>query len=225
MGHLGPELLAVSILASTGNLHPFAPFFFSLAGLFVVSLVSNATPFFGASYTLVATAELITFGFSLQAFLLVVGITALGAVIGKLVIYGGAEAFNRALSKNRNVQLLARWLRHRRFLVAVFLTAVIPILPLDDYLYIAAGAAKSSLAPIVSVTIAAKVVKSTVEIWLEFMGIVNVVNLTKHFLGISGFEFSAILSVGFVILGIFLFKYDWGQVLGRQSGSDRRTGP
>ena len=36
--------------------HP-NPFFFSLAGLFVVALVSNATPFFGASYALIAITE------------------------------------------------------------------------------------------------------------------------------------------------------------------------
>ena len=106
--------------------HFLTPFFFSLVGLFVISLVSNATPFFGASYTLIATSELIAFGFSVDAFILVVLITAAGAVIGKLFIYGGAGAFKNRLSGNKNVQLLARWLQDRRFLVAVFITAVIP---------------------------------------------------------------------------------------------------
>jgi hypothetical protein len=193
---------------------PFsAPSFFSLAGLFVVALVSNATPFFGASYNLIATAELISFGFSVEAFALVAGITAVGAAVGKLVIYVGAKGFKRTLSRNRNVQLLARWLQNRRFLVAVFLTAVIPLLPLDDYIYIGAAVSKARLLPMVTVTVAAKLVKSVLEIGLEFFGILNLTLLTRHLVGLSSFDISIIASIAFVVLGVLLFKYDWGRFL------------
>jgi hypothetical protein len=205
--------------------HFMNPFFFSLIGLFVISLVSNATPFFGASYTLIATSELIAFGFSVDAFILVVLITAAGAVIGKLVIYGGAEAFKGRLSKNKNVQLLARWLQDRRFLVAVFVTAVIPFLPLDDYIYIGAGAARTRLAPMLSVTVAAKIVKSTFEIGLEFLGILKVTGLTSRYLRISSFEFSILLTGVFIVLGIFLFKFDWGRFLGGAKTEDVGAAP
>ncbi len=205
--------------------HFMNAFFFSLVGLFVISLVSNATPFFGASYTLIATSELIAFGFSVDAFALVVLITAAGAVIGKLVIYGGAEAFKGRLSKNKNVQLLARWLQDRRFLVAVFVTAVIPFLPLDDYIYIGAGAARTRLAPMLSVTVAAKVVKSTFEIGLEFLGILKVTGLTTRYLRISSFEFSILLTFVFIALGIFLFKFDWGRFLGGPKAGDAGATP
>lgn len=196
------------------HLHPPSPFMLSLVGLFVISLVSNATPFFGASYTLVATAELIAFGFSVDAFILVVLITAAGAVTGKLVIYGGGRAFKGSLSKNRNVQLLARWLQDRRFLVAVFISAVIPFFPLDDYIYIGAGAARTKLTPMLSVTVAAKLVKSAFEIELEFLGILRIASFTRHVLRISSLEFSLLLTAAFIVLGIFLFKFDWGRVLG-----------
>jgi hypothetical protein len=189
-------------------------FLFSLAGLFVISLISNATPFFGVSYTVVAAAELIAFGFSVEGFVLVVLITAAGAAIGKLVIYGGAGAFRGRLSKNGNVQLLARWLQDRRFLVAVFVTGVIPILPLDDYVYVGAGAAKTRLAPMLSVTLAAKLVKSAVEIELEFLGILRIASFTRHVLRISVLEFSVLLTVAFIAIGIFFFEYDWGRFLG-----------
>jgi|GEM_PF-151946 hypothetical protein len=205
--------------------HFLNAFFFSLVGLFVISLVSNATPFFGASYTLVATSELIAFGFSVESFILVVLITAAGAVLGKLVIYGGAGAFKGRLSKNKNVQLLARWIQDRRFLVAVFITAVIPFLPLDDYIYIGAGAAKTRLAPMLSVTVAAKVVKSTFEIGLEFLGILKVAGITTHFLRISSFDFSILLTVVFILLGIFLFKFDWGRLLGGTNPDSGSTPP
>jgi len=212
--------LGAAALASTS--HPMNPFLFSLAGLFVISIVSNATPFFGASYTLVAAAELIAFGFSLEGFVLVVIITAAGAAIGKLVIYGGVGAFKGKLSKNKNVQLLARWLQDRRFLVAVFVTGVIPLLPLDDYLYIGAGASRTRLTPMLSATLAAKLLKSAVEIELEFLGVLRFSNFTRHVLHLSPLEFSAVLSVIFVILGIFFFKYDWEGLLG---GAKEKTEP
>jgi hypothetical protein len=215
IGRGGLYALMAVTLAFLVRFHPTNQFLFSLVGLFIVSLVSNATPFFGASYTLIATVELISFGFSIEAFVLIVGITAAGAAMGKLVIYGGAKGFQRQLSRNKNVQLLGGWLQHRRFLWAVFLTALIPALPLDDYIYIGAGAAKARLGPMVSVTVAAKLVKSTLEIALEFFGIVNITNLTRHVLGISSFEFSIILTIVFIILGIFLFKFDWERVLPR----------
>ncbi|MGP8124621.1 MAG: VTT domain-containing protein [Nitrososphaerales archaeon] len=198
----------------SGSPHPLNLFLFSLAGLFVISLVSNATPFFGASYTVVAASELIAFGYSVEGFILVVLITAAGAVIGKLIIYGGVGAFKDRLSKNRNVQLLARWLQDSRFLAAVFVSGVIPLLPLDDYIYIGAGAARARLAPMLSVTLAAKLVKSAVEIELEFLGILRITSFTRHVLRISFFEFSILLTVAFIAIGIFLFKFDWRTFLG-----------
>jgi len=187
---------------------------FSLAGLFVISLVSNATPFFGASYTVIATTELIAFGYSVEGFILVVLITAAGAAIGKLIIYGGVGMFKEKLSGNRNAQLLARWLQDRKFLVAVFVTGVIPLLPLDDYIYIGAGAARTRLTPMLSVTLAAKLVKSAVEIELELLGILRIASFTRNVLRISLFEFSILLTVVFIVIGILLFKYDWGVFLG-----------
>lgn len=208
------DLLGGSPLAFPLHLHAPGPFFYSLAGLFVVSLVSNATPFFGASYTLIATTELISFGFSTEAFVLVVVITATGAAIGKLIIYGGAKGFQKPLSHNKNVQLLGKWLQDTRFLLAVFIAAVIPVLPLDDYIYIGAGAAKSRLAPMFAVTIGAKLVKSALEIGLEFLGIYRITSITTRYLGLSRIEFSILLTIVFIVLGIFLFKYDWSRFLG-----------
>ena len=214
IGCCSPDLLSSAALSVPSNLHLSTPYLFSLAGLFVVSLVSNATPFFGAAYTLIATAELISFGFSIEGFILVVGITAAGAAIGKLVIYGGAKGFQRQLARSKNVQLFSPWLQDKRFLVAVFVTAVIPMLPLDDFIYIGAGAARAKLAPILSVTVAAKLVKSAFEIGLEYIGILGAATFAGRFLGLSRIEFSIFLMILMMIIGVFLFKYDWGRFLG-----------
>jgi len=215
VGYRSLVLLAGIALAVPGGFHASYRFLFSLAGLFIVSLVSNATPFFGASYTLIATTELISFGFSFEAFALIVGITALGAALGKIVIYGSAKVFERQLAGNKNVQLLEQWLQHRSFLLAVFVAAVIPLLPLDDYIFIGAGGTRGRLLPMISVTTGAKLVKSTVEISLEFFGIINIAYLTRHYLGLSSLELSIILSLVMIVLGIFVFKYDWAKILNR----------
>jgi hypothetical protein len=224
MGYRGALLLLGIALALPTTFHPSTHFFFSLAGLFVVSLVSNATPFFGASYTLVATAELMSFGFSFEAFVFVVGITALGAALGKIVIYGGARGFKRQLSGNKNVQLLEQWMQHRRFLVGLFITAVVPLLPLDDYVFIGAGASKGRLTKMTSVTVAAKLVKSAVEIALEYGGILRIATFTRRYLGLSSFQLSLLLSMVFIVLGIFLFTYDWRRFLHREPRTTAQPG-
>jgi hypothetical protein len=216
---LDPGLLGTALFAFPGHLHFHPnPFFYGLVGLFFVSLVSNATPFFGASYTLIATSELIAFGFSVDAFVLVVVVTAAGAALGKIIIYGAATGFKSTLSRNKNVQLLARWLQDRRFLVAVFVTAVVPLLPLDDYIYIGAGAARTRLAPMFGVTIAAKLVKSAFEIALEVYGVLKITS----FLGLRPLDFSLLLTAVFIVLGVFLFKFDWEGALRRATATAGR---
>jgi hypothetical protein len=186
-----------------------------LATLFGVSLLSNATPFFGASYTLIATAELISAGFTLANFGLIVLVTALGATLAKIVIYSGAFGFRRELTKNRNIRLFDEWLNKRSFLIALFVSAFIPVLPLDDYIYIGAGANKAGLAPMLGVTLLAKLAKSAFEIFVEFNGILGISVLTKSVFGVTSVEFSIILSVFFIALGVALYKLDWEPLLKR----------
>lgn len=62
---------------------------YALVPLFLLSLISNATPFLGASYTFLAATELVANGVNLDSFGLVVFVTALGATMRKIVIYAG----------------------------------------------------------------------------------------------------------------------------------------
>jgi hypothetical protein len=186
-----------------------------LITLFGVSLITNATPFFGASYTLIATAELISEGYNLNNFLLIVFATGLGATIAKGVLYSGAFGLRKELTKNKNVRLFHEWLHRRSFFVALFVTAFIPVLPLDDYIYIGAGANKAALLPMLGVTFLAKLAKSTFEIYLEFNGILDISSFTRSYFGISWLEFSIILSAFFIVLGVVLYKMDWEYALKR----------
>ena len=181
----------------------------ALVFLFVISLVSNATPFFGASYTFIATTYLLELGFDLNSFLLVVFVTALGATTGKIFIYLGAFGLRGKLQGNKNIRLLGRWLGRAGFYLALFVTALIPILPLDDYVYLGAGANKARLTPMLGVTFLAKLSKSAFEILLEISGITGISFITYQYLGLSRLDLSVILSVFFIILGIGIYKLDW----------------
>jgi hypothetical protein len=185
------------------------PFLLAMLLLFLLSLVSNATPFLGASYTFIATTELVAIGFNLESFSIIVFVTALGAALGKVVIYAGAVGFRQRLQGNKNVKLLGRWLGRSGFYVALFITALIPVLPLDDYVYLGAGANRARLAPMLGVTFLAKLTKSAFEILLEFSGIVGIVFYTHQYLGLSRIDLSIILTAAFIVLGVGIYKLDW----------------
>ncbi len=177
--------------------------------LFVLSFVSNATAFFGASYTLIGTAELSASGVTIENFAIVVFVTALGATLGKIVIYATALGFRGTLVKNRNVRLLGTWIGKSGFYLGLFITALLPALPFDDYVYIGAGANRGRLAPMLGVTFLAKLGKSAFEILLELSGLLEISKLTHNLLGLSRLQLSIVASAAFVVIGIVTYKVDW----------------
>jgi membrane protein DedA with SNARE-associated domain len=177
-----------------------------------ISFLSNATPFFGASYTLLGAGYLAQMPFDGASFAAVVLVTAVGASVAKIVIYFGGLGFGTKLRENKNVQLLGKWLGERSFYTAVFVAALIPVLPLDDYIYIGAGANKGRLLPMLGVTVPAKVAKSAIEIWIEITGLLAINGLIRG-LGLNSLTLSIVLSLGFVVLGYILYKIDWQEVL------------
>lgn len=181
--------------------------------IFIITFASNTTPFFGVSYTLLATTFLLISGVNPLSFTLVVIITGIGAALAKALIYYGALGFGGRLRRNRNVRLLSRWVNTKSFLFSLFIAAFIPILPLDDYLYIGAGANRARLPEMLAVTISAKIAKSAVEISLELLGIIRVTDYLRV-LGITSVELSVLLSLFFLVLGVILYELDWERILG-----------
>ena len=179
-----------------------------------MSLVSNATPFFGASYTLIATTALLADGFSLGSFVLIVFVTATGASLGKLVIYAGGKGFRGQLGQNKSVMVLERMLERKLGLAVVFVTALIPGLPLDDYVYLGAGASSSRLTGMFIITFLAKVLKSFLEIGLEYAGLGRLYTATG-LTGLSRLETSILLSVVFLIIGIAFYKVDLEKLISK----------
>jgi membrane protein DedA with SNARE-associated domain len=187
---------------------------FSILILFLVSLGSNATPFFGASYTLIATTALLADGFSVGNFVVIVFVTAIGASLGKLVLYVGGKRFRGRLERNKTVMVLGRMLERKSGLAVVFVTALIPGLPLDDYVYVGAGASSSRLTGMFIVTFLAKVLKGFLEIGLEYAGLGRLYTATG-LTGLSRLETSILLSVVFLIVGIVFYKVDLEKVVSK----------
>lgn len=179
-----------------------------LITIFLVSFITNILPFAGAPYTIIATDFLILYGKSLVNIVLVIILSGIGAAIAKILTYYLGVLLRKPLKKNKNIPLLERFLNTKYFPLALFITAILPGLPLDDYLYIGGGVGKKSLLHMLTITIPSKILKSSIEIPLELLGIIKISNYT----GISAVTLSLIFTIIFVIIGIVLIKIDWNPI-------------
>ncbi len=193
------------------------------AAIFVlaVSFISNVSPFFGASYTLLATLQLTLLGFTPFNFLAVVLLSAIGATLAKVVIYYGAFGLRGLLLRNKNVRLIGRSSSSPKFYLALFATALMPILPLDDFIYIGAGAASVSIGVMTGVTFAAKTIKSFVEVALEF----TILSDLRALFNFHSVDVTIVLTSLFLIIGILVYQLDWEEMYRRVTGRPVDLGP
>jgi len=193
------------------------PLIWILAVVFAVSFLSNVSPFVGASYTLLATLYLTLIGPTPLNFVAVAIVSALGATVAKMVIYFGAFGFKDLLLRNKNVRLIGRYSSTDAFYAALFVTALLPVFPFDDYIYIGAGAVSASLRLMLGVTLLAKVVKSAAEIALEY----TILRGLSDLLGIHRVDLTLLLTAAFVVIGIAVYKVDWEGAYARLTGKRR----
>ena len=179
-----------------------------VAFVLVVSFLSNVSPFLGASYTWLAAVQLNFVGFTLFNFLFIVVISAIGATLAKVAIYYGAFGLKRTLVKNRNIRLIGRVSTTRGFYAVLFVAAILPVFPMDDFIFIGAGATSASLGLMVAVTLWAKFLKSLVEIGLEF----SVLRALLPLFGDQPVELTVLFSAIFVVIGIAVYKVDWEEL-------------
>lgn len=185
----------------------------------IVSFVSNVSPFFGASYTLLTTLQLTLLGFTPFNFLALVIISAIGATLAKVVIYYGAFGLRGYLIKNKNVRLIGRSSSSPKFYAVLFATALMPILPLDDFIYIGAGASSTSIGLMASVTLFAKIAKSGFEVALEYTILKNL----QSAFNFQRLDITIVLVCGFLIIGILIYQVDWEATYRRILGRPRST--
>ena len=177
--------------------------------LFVISFVSNALPFGGAPYTLIGTFYVRQLGL-----VSVILITALGAASAKVMLYITGLGSRKFLERNKNYSFFERVIKKRSFFVALFITAIIPGLPLDDFLYLWGGAVKGDLLRMLAVTFAAKLLKSGIEIPLELATLLLASELTGANL-LNNIYFQVGSIVFFILIGVILFTIDWEKTLNR----------
>jgi hypothetical protein len=181
------------------------PLLWAVVFVLIVSFLSNVSPFVGASYTLLTTLQLTLLGLTPFNFALLVFISAVGATMAKAVIYAGSFGLRDILVKNKNVRLIGRFSKRDSFYIALFVTALLPVFPFDDFVYIGAGASSAPLGLMSLVTFTAKLLKSAVEIWLEYA----VLGDLSRLFGLHRLDLTLALTAVFVVIGIVAYKVDW----------------
>jgi len=179
--------------------------------IFAISFISNIIPFAGAPYTLIATNFLITFGKTTENLVLVILISGVGAALAKSLTYLLGIALRKPLHNNKNMPFLDKFIKSKYFPLALFITAVIPGLPLDDYLYMGGGITRASLMKMLLITVPSKILKSAIEIPIELFGIIKISDFTN----INPLFLSIGLTILFIVLGIVLIKIDWYSIYER----------
>jgi len=136
-------VLLEALRALLGAVSPFGGYI----GVFTISLVSNSVPFLGVPYLLFVAGyiarEAVRLG--LPAELTLIALSALGATLGKLVVYFVAASFRLKLSSRAkdNLRLFASFSKRLAFpLVVIFAATPAP----DDLLYVPLGLSRYSLA-------------------------------------------------------------------------------
>lgn len=181
----------------------------ALIVIFVISFVTNATPFFGAPYTLITASILLRYGVNPLSLFLAILVSGLGASLSKIVMYGLGITIRKPLKNNRNIQFLQRISKSLGFYLTLFILSIFPFLPLDDYIFLAAGIAKLNVIRLILISMAGKILKSGIEISIEIAGI----KLISSLLGLNAFELSIISVIVFSVVGVVLFKIDWEEIV------------
>lgn len=173
--------------------------------VFAITFVSNIVPFAGAPYTVITSNLVLLSGGTLPVMAFYIVVSGVAAATAKVATYILGIALKRPLKENKNMAFLKRFSETRGFLATLFVTAILPGLPLDDYLFIGGGVVKAPLARMLAVTLVAKLLKSAIEIPLVTFGIVHINNLV----GIGVLYLSIISSILFIAVGVALLKIDW----------------
>ncbi|MCX8172321.1 MAG: VTT domain-containing protein [Archaeoglobaceae archaeon] len=170
-------------------------------GIFLLSIISNSIPFVGIPY--LNFLVLITPFLELWELIVVAILSALGASLGKVVIYflGRGIGYTLPEKSKENLfffqQLLKKW-----GIFAIFLFAASP-LP-DDVLYIPLGMAQYRLYHYFIAVLCGKIVVTSYALFVGKVAMNVIEEVTRSF------ELSfVIFLIATTIFTIFVLKFDW----------------
>lgn len=142
-----------------------------------------------------------------------------GAAAAKVVMYYFGVGFKGVLRRNRNVRFLSRYADSPWAYALAFFAAVVPVLPLDDFVYMAGGASGLRAKLMGLIAAAAKVLKTVIEVSAAdyFIGLVS------YAFKLPEWELIAVLAVLGSLSGLAVFLLDWeglAERLGLLRGQD-----
>jgi len=182
-------------------------------GVFTISLVSNSVPFLGVPYLLFVAGyiarEAIRLGLPAELFL--IALSALGATLGKLVVYFIAASFRLKLSSKTkdNLRLFANFSKRLALpLVVLFAATPAP----DDLLYVPLGLSRYSLVYYFTGVFVGK----SIMVWISS----TYFKVVKYVLGedfLADPLASAAVAVLTAYLCIVVLKINWSRVASRYS--------
>jgi len=196
--------------ALLGAISPFGGYL----GVFTVSLVSNSVPFLGVPYLLFVAGyiarEAVRLGLPVE--LTLIALSALGATLGKLVVYFLASSFRLKLSDRtkENLRVFANFSK-RLALPLIILFAATPA-P-DDLLYVPLGLSRYSLLYYFTGVFLGKLVM----VWLASTYFKVIAKVLGEELTVNPVAFTTVALVT-VYLCLVIMKIDWSKVASSYSG-------
>lgn len=172
-------------------------------GPFLISLVSNSIPFVSLPYLLVIIGFTFRYVTLYERILLVIS-SALGATLGKIIIYFVGKGFSRFLSESsrENVELFNK-IAKKSLTLAIFVFAALP-LP-DDVLYLPLGVTGFSLIIyFISVFLGKLFLKTLVVFYGSLLA-----SLTEG----VGYYVAPIFILISLILTYYIIKINWSKVI------------
>ncbi|MGC9071524.1 MAG: hypothetical protein ACP5HK_02350 [Acidilobus sp.] len=174
------------------------PLWASFSSAFLLNLV----PFGAPPYVIVVAYEARYGGLGLWPPVLA---AAAGAAAAKMVMYYLGIGLRRPLRRNRNIRLLARYSETGWVYLLAFIAAVVPLVPLDDFVYLAGGASGLRAGLMAGAAVAGKFVKTIAEV----LAVTYVSYLISSLLHISPLYVLMFFVVSGAVIGVLTFAVDW----------------
>ncbi len=169
---------------------------------FASAFVLNLIPFGAPPYVIFVAYEVGRSGLGLWPPVLS---AALGAALAKMLMYLLGIGLRGPLRRNRNVRLLARYSTSSWVYLLAFVSAIIPVIPLDDFVYIAGGASGLRARLMALAAVAGKFVKTIVEV----TAVLYLSILVSSLIHVPATYVLLVFVAGGMAAGVLTFLVDW----------------
>jgi len=192
-----------AVVALSDILELLKPLENSFLGPFIISLVCNSIPFVSLPYLLVIIG--LTFKYvTLQDRILLIISSALGATLGKVLIYFIGKGFSKLLSQRsrENLELFNK-IAKKSLALAIFVFAALP-LP-DDVLYLPLGLTGFSLIIYFFSVFLGKLFLKSVAVFYGSL----LTSLSEEL----GYQVIPVFVIASIIFSYYIISIDWSKIV------------